>query len=259
MPRIARKYMTVSFFHLMTQGINKEYIFENKKDKTMYEKLIFLYKDEFDVNILSYSIMDNHTHILIKVETVESMSKFMHKVNTQYATYYNKKYGRTGYVFKNRYKAQMINSLKHLYRCIDYIHDNPVKAGICKNRNQYQYSSFTKLYQCSQTKAMIALERYLKDSFIDKKHDSDENNLEDNDNIIFLEDMDEDKQSICEKEINKYIVEKQIDRKILLKNKENLREIVSRLKSKKISYRIMAEKLGIGRETLRRLNIESSK
>ncbi len=42
-------------------------------------------------------------------------------------------------------------------------------------------------------------------------------------------------------------------------NKENLREIVIRLKSKKISYRIMAEKLGIGRETLRRLNAKLSK
>lgn len=259
MPRIARKYMTVSFFHLMTQGINREYIFENNKDKGVYEKLIFLYKDEFDINILSYSIMDNHTHILIKVETVESMSKFMHKVNTQYTTYYNKEYGRTGYVFKNRYKAQMINSLKHLYRCIDYIHDNPLKAGICKNRNQYQYSSFTKLYQGSQTKVMTELERYLKDSFINQNHDRDENTLEDNDKIIFLEDTDEDKKSICEKEIDKYIVEKQIDKKSLLKNRENLREIVIRLKSKKISYRIMAEKLGIGRETLRRLNTKLSK
>ena len=253
MPRIARKYMTVSFFHLMTQGINKEYIFENNKDKAVYEKLIFLYKNEFDIHILSYSIMDNHTHILIEVKTVESMSKFMHKVNTLYATYYNKEYARTGYVFKNRYKSQIINSLKHLYRCIDYIHDNPVKAGICQNRDQYQYSSFTKLYKGSQTKAMTELERYLKDSFIDQNHDRDENILGDNDEIIFLEDTDEDKKIICEKKIKKYIVEKQIDEKNLLKNREKLKEIISILRAKKISYRIMEEKLGISRETLRRL------
>ncbi len=259
MPRTARKYITGSFFHLMTQEINREYIFENNKDKAVYEKFIFLYKDEFDVNILSYSIMDNHTHILIKVETVENMSKFMHKVNTQYAMYYNKEYDRTGYVFKNRYKAQMIDSWKHLYRCIDYIHDNPVKAGICKNRNQYQYSSFTKLYQDSQTKAMTVLERYLKDGLINQNHDRDENTSKGNDNIIFLENTDEDKRSICQKEIDKYILEKQIDKNILIKNRENLREIVIRLKSKKISYRIMSEKLGIGRETLRRLNTELSK
>ena len=152
MPRIARKNMTMPFFHLMTQGINKEYIFENNSEKVAYEKLILLQTEEFNVNILAYCIMDNHAHILIRVKEVENMSNFMHKINSQYATYYNKKHHRTGYVFKNRYKSQMINSLKHLYRCIDYIHDNPVKAGICETREQYKFSSYSNLYQNNQIK-----------------------------------------------------------------------------------------------------------
>lgn len=37
MPRIVKNDMTMPFFHLMTQEINKEYIFENNKDKAVYE------------------------------------------------------------------------------------------------------------------------------------------------------------------------------------------------------------------------------
>lgn len=262
MPRIARKNMTMPFFHLMTQGINKEYIFENNSEKVEYEKLILLQKKELNVNILAYCIMDNHAHILIRVKEVENMSNFMHKINSQYATYYNKKHHRTGYVFKNRYKSQMINSLKHLYRCIDYIHDNPVKAGICETREQYKFSSYSNLYQNNQIKAIKSLEKQLKESFINesKNVEVDETKTNyDDENMIFLEDTYEDKKSICEHEIKKYMKEKQIDKLNLLEDRENLKKLVDRLRTKNISYRIMAEHLGIGRETLRKLNLELNK
>ena len=259
MPRIARKYITVPFFHLMTQGINKEYIFENNKDKEMYEKLILRYKEEFDVDILAYCIMDNHVHILIRIKSTENMSRFMHIVNTQYATYYNKKYNRTGYVFKNRYKSQMIHSIEHLYKCIEYIHNNPIKAGICENKNQYRFSSFTKLYQSMQTKVIEFLEEKLGYVCINRDKNIKEDEIKvnkNNEDIDFSEDAYDDKKSICKQEIERYMKEKQIDKNNLLKNRENLKEIIIRLKVKKISYRIMAENLGIGRETLRKLNIK---
>ena len=66
----------------------------------------------------------------------------MHKVNTLYAIYFNKKYNRVGYVFRDRYKSQAIYSEKQLYTCINYIHYNPVKAGICKIASEYEYSSY---------------------------------------------------------------------------------------------------------------------
>ena len=44
----------------------------------------------------------------------------------------------------------MIMSLKHLYRCIDYIHENPIKAGICEDKSDYRFSSFSMLYNNSQ-------------------------------------------------------------------------------------------------------------
>ena len=43
MPRIARKDYNTSFFHIMIQGIRKEYIFESDKDKDMIiERLIIV-------------------------------------------------------------------------------------------------------------------------------------------------------------------------------------------------------------------------
>lgn len=52
----------------------------------------------------------------------------MKKVNTTYAIYYNKNEVRVGYVFANRYYSQSIKNERHLLTCIQYIHQNPVKA-----------------------------------------------------------------------------------------------------------------------------------
>ena len=42
MSRIPRKYLETSFFHVMLQGINKEYIFKNERYINMYLKLVRL-------------------------------------------------------------------------------------------------------------------------------------------------------------------------------------------------------------------------
>lgn len=125
----------------MTQGINKEDIFCNKNDKGKYLYILNKYKDKSNVEILSYCIMDNHAHLLLYSEKISDMSKFMHFVNSAYSSYYNKVNNRVGYVFRDRYKSEPICNENYLLKCINYIHMNPVKAGIVKNATNYQYSS----------------------------------------------------------------------------------------------------------------------
>ena len=139
MPRLARKLLRGEFFHITVKGINGDYIFQENIDKIEYLKLL---KENSNIAILAYCIMGNHAHILIKTENVDEMSKYMKKVNTSYALYYNKKNMREGYVFKNRFFSQQIEDKKHLFSCIVYIHKNPVKANIVRNMESYKFSSY---------------------------------------------------------------------------------------------------------------------
>ena len=66
----------------------------------------------------------------------------MSNINTSYAQYYNKVEDRVGYVFRDRYRAEPIMTNSHLYNCISYIHNNPVKAGMVKTCGDYKYSSY---------------------------------------------------------------------------------------------------------------------
>lgn len=142
MPRIARSNMTGKFFHIMVQGINKEHIFEKDYYKKEYKKIIKKNLEKSKIKVISYCIMNNHTHILIYSDNISSIIKFMHTINTSYGIYYNKVNDRVGYVFRDRYKTQEILNGDHLKNCIVYIHKNPVKAKIVENEEKYQYSSY---------------------------------------------------------------------------------------------------------------------
>lgn len=144
MSRIARKNLNTSFFHVIVQGVNKEYIFEKYKYREKYFKLLEEEKEKgkYSIDIIAYSIMYNHAHILIHTEKIVDLSKFMKKVNEEYAKYYNYMESRVGHVFRDRYLSEQITNQKYLMNCIAYIHNNPVKANIVKRCEDYKFSSY---------------------------------------------------------------------------------------------------------------------
>ena len=143
MPRVARKDLESTFFHIIVQGIEKIYIFDKEIYKKRYLKLMIEEGEKFGITILAYCIMDNHSHILININKIEDMSKFMHKVNFSFAQFYNyMENKRVGYVFRDRFLSEQIFNERYLLNCIIYIHNNPVKAKMVKSPNDYKYSSY---------------------------------------------------------------------------------------------------------------------
>lgn len=164
MPRIARKNIKTSFVHVMVQGVNKEFIFEEEKHLRMYLQLMLKNANDNDFEILAYCMMNNHAHFLFCIENFVSFGKYMHMNNQKFAQEYNKDKQRCGVVFRNRYQVEPIYDINHLRNCIKYIHNNPVKANMVMNCNEYRYSS----YHDYTRKEGIACNKILKEIFGDK-------------------------------------------------------------------------------------------
>jgi len=223
MPRLPRSYIKTSFLHVMTQGINKSYIFEKEEDIKQYIKIMKNLSKEQEIEIIAYCIMNNHAHILIKTENLRELSKYMQRLNTSYGKYYNQKYNRVGYVFRDRYQSEGIYSEEHLYNCIKYIYENPVKAGICNKAEEYLYSNYKKI------------DKELKEGY------------------VFI-DVKEDNQRICEEIIEEFLIENKMKLNEVKKDKEKLRELVIILKTEyNISLRKIAKEIKLNRETVRKL------
>lgn len=147
MPRKPRNEIMSQISHIVVKGMNNEYIFEKEIYMKKFKEILKNKLKDSNIKIISYCIMNNHVHLLLYSKLTHNISKYMQRVNTSYSNYYNKINNRTGYVYKNRFYSQPILSEKQLYRCIDYIHNNPIKAKICENQKKYKYSSAYEIWK----------------------------------------------------------------------------------------------------------------
>ena len=223
MSRFPRSYIKTSYFHVITQGINKSYIFDESEDIKYYIKIMYKLMEEQKIEIIAYCIMNNHAHILVKTEDIKELSKYMQRLNAKYAKYYNTRYNRVGYVFRDRYKSEGIYSDDHLYNCIRYIYNNPVKAGICSKESEYPYSNYKEI-----------------------KGNTD--------NEYCFIDIEENYEKICKDAIKDFLNDNNIKFEELYNEKDKLKELVIMLKNNyNFSFRKISKELNINREKLRKI------
>lgn len=86
------------------------------------------YKGKFGVSILSYCLMSNHFHFLLKQETDLPITAFMLRLSTSYAKYFNIKYKEVGSLFQGRFKAKLVETDEYLLHLSRYIHRNPIST-----------------------------------------------------------------------------------------------------------------------------------
>jgi len=127
--------------HVMNHGVWNVDIFGEPKDKQMFLYLMAEMERQFDCKILGWCLMSNHYHILLLVGK-DAVSKFMGRLQEEFAKYYNRRHGRKGHVFFDRFKSVVAKD-EHYFLCVSrYIHLNPVRAGIVRNPLDYRYSSY---------------------------------------------------------------------------------------------------------------------
>lgn len=245
MARQPRKLIGNIFLHNMVQGLNKEYIFENIDEKNKYKNLIKKYSEKYKILIIAYCIMDNHAHLLTYSQNIENLSLFMKECNTEYATYYNKRKNRVGYVFKNRFISKSIYDKKHLYTCIKYIHMNPVKAKICKQEKDYEFSSYNEY---------LNQEGFINSNVLEIIFNSNENYLEKFKSIKYTP-MNFEKEDINIKEIlQKFVEKEEVTIEEIKKNNTLIKKFIAHLiqNEYKFTKNEIAEILGISRSSLYR-------
>ena len=191
MPRKPRYYHISSFYHVMVQGDEKKYIFSAEDCKKEYRYLMKHNAIRNSIELIAYCIMDNHVHMLLYCPQIESISKMMQQTNTSFGLSYNIRRDKVGHVFRERFRSECIYTKSHLINCIKYIHENPVKAGICEKCCDYQYSSFHEISKINPTLLQICdisnyeLNRILTDTHTETKYIDDE--VAENVNTVFEE------------------------------------------------------------------------
>lgn len=125
----------------MLRGINQQQIFEDEEDYEKFLQILRECKAVSGFKLFAYCLMGNHIHLLIKPEQ-EPLEQVFKRIGGRYVYWYNVKYQRVGHLFQDRFKSETVEDDSYFLTVIRYIHQNPVKAGICKEIEDYKYSSY---------------------------------------------------------------------------------------------------------------------
>lgn len=186
MPRKPRTLSSTGIYHIILRSVNQHIIFEEDSD---YQKFLFILSDckkKYDIDIFAYCLMNNHIHLLIHIPD-DKLASFFQSLGTRFVRWYNNKYSRSGHLFQERFYSSAVESEQAYLSTLIYIHNNPVKANMCRYASEYRWSSIN-AYLGAENPLINASFSYniagSKDSLLHyfaKEADSPENSLFEND------------------------------------------------------------------------------
>lgn len=173
MPRRFIPFVTNEIYHIYNQGLDKRPTFTDQRQyvraletirfyqyKTNLKLSIFLKlpksekesftsshlkKENKHISILSFCLMPNHFHLLVKQLREGGISRFASNFQNSYTKYFNTKHERKGSLFLDQFKAVRMETDEQLVHISRYIHLNPFSSYLVKNLNElreYPWSSF---------------------------------------------------------------------------------------------------------------------
>lgn len=131
----------------MTQrGNRRQDVFRDELDRLKFIDLLRTYAGRYQVAIWSYVLMTNHIHLIAVPQCLTSLSSAMRDCLSDYALFFNRRYGYVGHLWQQRFYSSML-SYDHVWTAVRYVEQNPVRAGIVKRAESYRWSSAA--FHCS--------------------------------------------------------------------------------------------------------------
>ncbi len=174
-PLRIRFYEPNTAIHVMSKTAGGYFLLKPDYVKKHFLYLLKTLLQAFSFELISFSIMNNHFHLLLKAKDINylsdneilekaqkagiykrllftkdiatlrkklsDLSEFMKNLKERFSKWFNKTFNRYGYFWGGRYKNVIIENGESLEICKNYIEMNPVNAGIVDSPEKYKFSS----------------------------------------------------------------------------------------------------------------------
>jgi len=158
MPRANRYYQPGHVWHITHRCIERQFLLKFARDRRRYLHWLFEAKKRFGLCVLNYIVTSNHVHLLVKDTGRGEIARSMQLAAARVAQEYNRRKGRKGAFWEDRYHATAVDSDSHLARCLLYIDLNMVRAGVVAHPGDWAESGFAELVSNRQRYQLLDLE-----------------------------------------------------------------------------------------------------
>lgn len=125
----------------MARGNGRMAIFLDDRDYRESVYLLGEIVEQFALECWNYCMMPNHYHLTLQ-PTRANFSEAIQRLNSQYASWWNRRHSRVGHAFQGRFKDQIVGEDSYLLTLSRYVVMNPVRAGLVARPEDWPWSSY---------------------------------------------------------------------------------------------------------------------
>ncbi len=152
MPRTSRQQPGGVVFHVLNRGNDRRVIFESDADYAAFLRAISAAMEQQPINLLSYCLMPNHWHLVLRPDATGDLGRFMQRLTVTHVRRWRaqRQLVGQGHLYQGTYKSFPVQDDRHFLTVCKYVERNPLRAGLVKAAENWAWSS---LGQHEQTQA----------------------------------------------------------------------------------------------------------
>ena len=160
-PRANRYFLPGLTYHLTHRCHNRKFLLRFACDRNAYRLILWKTKPRTGLCVLAHCITSNHVHLLVHAELPARISDWMQQAEGEFAQWHNRRKGRSGAYWEDRYHSTLIQSSTHSEQCMLYIELNMVRAGVVAHPRDWPWCSYGEWMGTRQRRSLLDVDRAL--------------------------------------------------------------------------------------------------
>ena len=146
-----------ALYHVVNRGNYRRDVFESAGAAQALVTALEEASVAYGWRVHAYVVMRNHYHLVIETPQ-PNLVDGMHWMQSTLSTRFNRYRSESGHLFQGRYHAGLIEDFRVLEQVVDYVHLNPVRAGIIAAEQvaQFRWSSLGRFIREAGFPALVA-------------------------------------------------------------------------------------------------------
>lgn len=145
MARANRHYLSDYVWHITHRCHQREFLLKFARDKKRWIAWLYEAKKRYGLRIHNYVVTSNHIHLLVLDHGEEAISSSLQLIAGRTAQEFNRRKGRKGAFWEDRYHATAVEIDEHLVRCLVYMDLNMVRAGVVRDPAEWPFGGYQEI------------------------------------------------------------------------------------------------------------------
>jgi putative transposase len=148
---IPHRGVTSHSTYFLTAGTsNKMRLLQSERMAELFCEMLFRYRDAGKLKLHAFVVMPNHVHLLLTVPEGQTLERTMQYVKGGFSHEAGKRFGIHGPIWQKSFVDRRVRDTVECERYRNYIHQNPVRAGLVGTAVGFAYSSLNRAFRIDE-------------------------------------------------------------------------------------------------------------